>query len=242
MSARGGGTNAIRKWIGVILKWAVASAMAPLVWTMARGLALMLSGDAPALSPRLAAFLQGAGLYLLVHIPFWKPKPIYLLGHRMLQKLFVMILGGHVSTIPQGATGQGSEVAAKPAAGGSKEQLLAAVSPALIPIYTLLLTLGLGIWRSSGQVSLNDHWVALGVGASTAFHLLMAIETIQETREQQTVEGYVLTLEFIALAAVVVTVLCLAFLLPDLSVGQCFQQAFHETLAIYTAVLHQLFF
>ena len=232
----------MKKWISLILKWTVATALAPLVWTTAHSVATTLATDDAMLSHRFAPFLEGAGLYLLLHIPFWKPKPIYLLGHRLLQKLFASMLGGQVSTIPPGAIAQGSEVPAKPSASKSKEPVLAAVSPALIPVYTLLLTMGLGVWRASGRGTLNDEWVALGVGAGTAFHLLMAIDTIQETREQQTVGGYLLTLEFIALSTSMCTILCLAFLLPDLSVGNFFQQAFRDALAIYSAILHQLFF
>ena len=222
----------MRKWIGVMLKWIVAVTLAPLVWTMARSIAGALGNGEVALSQRFTPFLAGAGLYLLVHIPFWKPKPVYLLGHRLLQKLFTAMLGGQVSTIPQGKIAQGSEVPAKPGSSGSKEHVLAAVSPALMPVYTLALTAALGIWRSSGQVSFNEAWVTMAIGACTAFHLLMAIETIQETRDQQSFEGYVITLEFIALSTGLLTILCLAFLLPDIALGVFFQQAFHEAVAI----------
>ena len=233
----------IRKWIGLILKWAVAAALAPWVWTMTRSFAGSLTSADVTISQRLVAFIEGVGLYLVLHIAFWKPKPIYLLGHRLLQKLFQVLLGGQVQTIPQGPMGQGSEVAAKPkAAAGSKEQTLAAVSPALIPVYTILLAVVLGLLRSTAQLMLSDETMCRLVGISVALHLLMAIDTIQETRAQQTFVGYLLTLEFIALATLVVTTLCLAFLLPDLSVGGFFQQAFQETLAIYTAGLNELLY
>ena len=162
-------------------------------------------------------------------------------GHRVLQKVFQAILGGQVNTIPQGPIAQGSEVPAKPKSGGN-EQVLAAVSPALIPVYTLLLTLAVGLLRTYTQLVLSDRIVCFGVGVSTAFHLCLAIDTIQETRAQQTFETYLITLEFIALATIGITTLCLAFLLPDLSVGSFFQQAFREALRIYTAGLHDLLY
>jgi len=234
----------IRKWIGLILKWVVAVALAPVVWTMARSFTASLNSGETSVAPRLVAFVQGIGLYLALHVAFWKPKPIYLFGHRLLQQLFQAMLGSHVSTIPQGAMAQGSEVPAKPKGkgAGSQGQVLAAVSPALIPVYTILVSAGLGLVRLWTPLILSELLIAAALGASLAFHLLMAIETIQETRQQQTFVAYLITLEFITLATVIITTLCFAFLVTDLSVGSFLQQAFQETVAIYTAILNELLY
>jgi len=190
---------------------------------------------------RLVPFVEGIGLYLVWHVAFWKPKPVYLLGHRILQKLFELLLGGQVGTLPptdakstQGPTVQG------PQKSRSGPQVLAAVSPALIPVHTLFVTAVLGVLRATRAFELPPTLLLLALGVTTALHLVMAIETLQETRKQQTFIGYLLTLELMSLSTLGLTIVSLAFLLPDLSVGSIYQQAFNEALAFYAVWWNEL--
>jgi len=230
----------IARWIARILKWMLAVLLAPLVVTATRSFTELLASTDVAVPQRLVALIEGIGLYLVVHLAVWKPKPFYLLGHRVLQHLLNGVMGGHVRAMPAGPQEVFGASASAPATDG-KEPVLAAVSPALVPIYTLLAAVGVGVVRATAVWPVSEAVLLRIIGASAAFHLLMALDTLQETRRQQMFAGYLVTVELVYLATLGVTLMCLALLLGDVSLREIVQQTVRDTFAIYAALYQQLF-
>jgi len=236
----------IARWIARILKWMLAVLLAPLVVTATRSFTELLASTDVAVPQRLVALIEGIGLYLVVHLAVWKPKPFYLLGHRVLQHLLNGVMGGHVRAMPAGPQEVFGASASAPAARSApvtdgKEFVLAAVSPALVPIYTLLAAVGVGVVRATAVWPVSEAVLLRIIGASAAFHLLMALDTLQETRRQQMFAGYLVTVELVYLATLGVTLMCLALLLGDVSLRDIVQQTVRDTFAIYAALYQQLF-
>lgn len=150
-------------------------------------------------------WLYGAGIlaYGLTEILFKKPMWIYVVGHEMTHAISGILSGARVHHFR--ASSRGGEVRL------SKSNFLIALSPYIIPFYSLLVI---------GVYAIASHWVKnpylvygfqFLVGATLAFHVSLTYHAIHKRQPDLKILGLFLSMTIIALGnAVVIAMFCVA--------------------------------
>lgn len=218
------------------MKFVVGVLLLPACLGATQGLARALEeGDATA--GWLRAFGWGVGLYLLLHIVFYKPTPLFTLSHRILQAVATWLFGGKVAPGATGGKGGGPSGAVS---AGNKGPILAVLSPYLIPIYTLLAALGFRLAALRLPLELYSAWVVGGLAWLTAFHLVQSLESIQRN-ENITHAGYLISVSLVYLVTLSLSVVAMSWALPGISLGQYLRHAASASSGLYVAIVRQLF-
>ena len=125
-------------------------------------------GNIHNLSQNQLYFLLGAGAYLVLHLVFWRPVYLYILGHELIHAISTWICGGKVKSIK--VTSKGGTLWT------TKSNFFISLSPYFFPIYTVLLSLLYFIISLFHNI---DHYIPFfiaSIGFSLAFHIVLTID------------------------------------------------------------------
>ena len=236
----------IWQWLGRLLKAVIACATIPLIIGLAG--ALIQQADIITAGPRSVGqwFRIGCWIYLGIHLLFYQPKVLFQFQHGLLSRLATWLFGDQVSTV-EPDTGKGKGKAKSRAAksdGGSKLQggsTLVAVSPYLIPLYSVLICGLAWLLRRWTQRWWIDAGAALLLGASVMLHWVMTADDLREDRERFPLTTYVLTLGLIGVLTLVLISLVLPLAAPGVSPAQLLTDAWSRARAIYASLVQTLF-
>ncbi len=191
-------------------------------------------------------FLWGVMGYVALHLLFYKPTVLFRASHALLARLAGGLFGGQVATVdPDAPAGSKPKAKSKGSgkSGGSRQgSTLVALSPYLVPLAVILVSLG--AWAAS-------HWVetsalsgvaSLLLGVALTFHLAMTAEDLQQDRARFPVELYLMALALSGLASLLVAICCLPLAVPGFSIPSALADAMASDRAMYTAIIHTLFF
>lgn len=179
------------------------------------------------------AFFWGVGIYLLIHLVLHKPIRLYVFGHELTHAISSWICGGSVSSFS--VSGRGGKIVT------NRVNTFILLSPYLIPIYTVLITLAyfiLSLFYSLQDYNLTFIFL---VGFSLAFHLLLTIETLKTEQPDLLESGYLFSLLLIYITNLLLVSIILSLIFPEMSLQIFFQKAGGIVKNVYEALFRQLF-
>lgn len=235
----------IWQWLGRLLKAVIACATIPLIIGLAG--ALIQQADAVPAGPRSVGqwFRIGCWIYLGIHLLFYQPKALFQFQHGLLSRMATWLFGGQVATVePDTGKGKGktkSRAAKSDSSGKPEGSTLVAVSPYLVPFYSVLVCGLAWLIRRWTQHWWVDAGAALLLGGSVMLHWVMTADDLREDRERFPLTTYVLTIGLIGVLTLGLISLVLPLVAPGVSPAELLTDAWARTRAIYASLVQTLF-
>ena len=180
-----------------------------------------------------AYFLNGAVIYLIMHLVLYKPNYFYVLGHEIAHALATFICGGGVCSFRVSARGGGVLT--------TKSNFFIALFPYFFPTYTLFFWLVYFLFSLFRDVSkLIPHFLFL-VGFSLTFHLVMTINSLKVKQTDIFKTGYLFSVSLIYILNILLVSLILSLVFKDFSFSAFFHSALERAGDIYYAGYEHLF-
>jgi hypothetical protein len=184
------------------------------------------------LAGSLKYFLWGIASYAVIHLLFYKPTYLYVLGHEAVHAGVVWIFGGKVKSFKV-SKGGGS-------VGATKSNVVIDLSPYFVPIYAIIITIVYFIVASSYNI--NGSVFMFLVGFALAFHMISTIEVMKIRQPDIIKSGYLFSIVMVYALNVIVISVIFGLLFPSFSVKSFFIDAWRSSWYIYTGSMKQLFF
>lgn len=219
----------LKRWAGVL----VAIALLPmLVGYTAAFIAYLAS--VPAMTAAQLAFLIGTTAYLAWHTMVAKPVRAYVFGHELMHAVATWASGGQVKAFKVSA--KGGHV------GATKNNLLIALAPYLIPSYSILAALA---WVVAGwfwDTQPYTPWFYGVMGATLAFHWAFTAEFVKTQQPDLVESGRLLSLTLIYWVNLGIVALAVTLVTPPMRFWTYLADGYQRSGAFYTAIIRQLFF
>ena len=185
------------------------------------------------------------GLILWTIAFFWLPRPVwlYVWAHEMTHAIFTIICGGRVTHFH--VTAKGGHVLT------DKNNVLIALSPYFIPLYTLILVPGcllLGTFFDltlrlplPGGFGFRPLWgVFLMIGLTWGFHLTFTLWMIGKDQPDLRINGFFFSIALIYLVNAFLIAFLLTAAAPDLSAGGFLRTWGEHAVGVSRAIAHAL--
>ncbi len=178
-------------------------------------------------------FLLGAVSYTIIHLVFYKPTYLYILGHELIHVFSTWVCGGKVSSFH--ISSRGGSVST------TKSNFFIDLSPYFVPVYTIAIS---AIWFLASRfwdlASYRGHFIFL-VGFSLTFHLVLTVEFLKIRQPDILKAGYLFSIALIYIANVAIIVAVLSALFFNLSFVEFLKSSSALSLNIYKSAFGQLF-
>ena len=187
----------------------------------------------PMLTAAQAMFLYGIATYVVIHIFIIKPDFLYVFGHESTHALTAKIFGGKIFDFKVSSKGGSVKT--------DKVNTTVALTPYVIPFYTLLVCLIYviaGLFRDVKPFT--GHFV-FALGASLAFHLVQTAEYLKQKQPDIIKSGYIFSMPFVVFVNIAITAAILSFLFTEFSFKQMSLSTFEQTRDLYAGVWQQVF-
>ena len=215
-----------------LIKNAIAILFIPIVISLTKTFYLELAGVKSLTGPA-RHFLWGFSAYAFMYIVLFKMDFLYVLGHEFMHVIAVWIFGGKVISVKV-KKNRGSVTS-------TKKNIFIDLAPYLVPVYTVLVSLGYLIASSFWQLdSYLPHFIFIA-GFAFSFHLIMTIEKVKIEQPDFLDFGYLNSLILIYLVNVIVMAFFFKFLFSDFIFGNFMDSFFTSTKELYIAIYEQLF-
>lgn len=184
------------------------------------------------LSGSLNFFVWGIASYAIMHLVFYKPTYLYVLGHEAVHAGMAWLFGGKVKSIK--VSKEGGSVAT------NKTNTAIELGPYFVPIYAIIIAIVYFIIASSYNI--NGSVFIFLMGFALAFHVISTIE-VMKTRQPDIVKsGYFFSIVMIYVLNILVVSFIFAMLFSSFSEKKFLVDFFMISKKVYAAVLRQLFF
>lgn len=236
--------------LGRILKAVMVCVLVPLAGGLLAGILQQLDASSVwGVSVRRWVIWGFLG-YVGVHLILYRPVALFRVNHRLFSSLAEWLFGSHVASVEQTGGGAKRQPPKKSKRSSQSERdsatadasTLVAVSPYVVPLYTVLVCVLGWALRQRWPWELVGVPVSLLLGITIAFHWVMTADDLQAQRERWTIETYLLAVGLIFVLTLLLTGACAAWTVPDFA----FPQALTDGLAIarstYTTLINRLFF
>jgi hypothetical protein len=229
----------------------VKALMVVLVLPLAIGLLLGILEQLDLASPAGATFRQWIGwgfcTYLGIHILLYRPVTLFRGSRQLFSSIALWLFGGQVASVDSSVGDKEKGKGAKGAKGskgdaGGQGSTLVAFSPYVVPLYAVLICLIGWALRQWWDRAYIDGAISFLVGLAIAFHWLMTADELQQQRERWHLETYLLAISLVFMMTLVIGALCLPLAVPEFSFLRAWADTLTRTQAIYTAIVHRLFF
>jgi hypothetical protein len=180
----------------------------------------------------LPYFVWGIVSYVIIHLLFYKPTYVYVLGHEAVHAGMAWIFGGKIKNFK--VSGKGGSVST------DKTNFIIELAPYFFPIYTVIVTLIYFVVSQSYPV--NGSIFLFLIGFTLAFHIVATIEIMKVKQPDIVKSGYMFSIAFVYIVNIIVisTIFGLAF--PGFTLHKFFLDFWEFSKYIYVAVVRQLFF
>jgi hypothetical protein len=178
-------------------------------------------------------FFYGIAAYVVLHIVFFKPIYLYVLGHEALHVLATWICGGKVTSFKVSSAGGSVET--------TKANFFVALAPYLFPFYTIVTSLIFGGMSLLMDVSSFVPIFIFALGFTLVFHLIMTIEMIKKKQQDIAETGYIFSINLIFICNLVIFALALSLLFSDVNFIDYVMFSIVETKEIFLSIFNQLF-
>ncbi|MFA6142892.1 MAG: hypothetical protein WC738_06350 [Candidatus Omnitrophota bacterium] len=184
------------------------------------------------LAGSLQYFLWGISSYVILHLLFYKPTYLYVLGHEAVHAGIAWIFGGKIKSFK--VSGEGGSVST------TKSNTVIELSPYFVPIYAIIISVIYFIIASS--YSVNSTVFIFLIGFALAFHMVSTIEVMKIRQPDIVKSGYFFSIVMVYVLNIFVISLIFALLFQSFSVKKFFIDSWVLSKDIYVAAIKQLFF
>ena len=184
-----------------------------------------------ALASSLSFFLWGISAYVVLHLLFYKPTYLYVLGHEAVHAGIAWIFGGKIKSFK--VSEKGGSV------GTSKSNVVVELSPYFVPIYAIIITLVYFVIASSYRV--NGSVFIFLIGFALAFHMISTIEVMKIRQPDIVKSGYFFSIITVYALNIIVIALMFSLMFPEFSAKKFFIDSWEMSKDAYIGIWKQLF-
>ena len=217
--------------IKIVIKFIIGILSLPICYSVTKAFYgnFMLIQDASKILP---SFVWGIISYVILHLLFYKPTYMYVLGHEAVHAGVAWIFGGKI---------KGFKVSEK---GGSvktdKTNFIIELAPYFFPIYTIVVTLIYFVVSQSYPI--NGSIFLFLIGFTLAFHIVATVEIMKVKQPDIVKSGYMFSIAFVYIVNIIVISSIFGLTFPGFAINQFFLDFWTNSKYIYVAVIRQLFF
>ncbi|MCX5686850.1 MAG: hypothetical protein NTW09_05285, partial [Candidatus Omnitrophica bacterium] len=172
------------------------------------------------------------GSYVILHLLFYRPTYLYVLGHEAVHAGISWIFGGKIKSFK--VSGEGGSVAT------DKSNVIVELSPYFVPIYAIIISVIYFVIASSYNI--NGAVFIFLIGFALAFHMISTIEVMKIRQPDVVKSGYFFSIVMVYVLNMVVISLIFGMLFPSFSVKKFLIDSWALSKNIYVAAVRQLFF
>lgn len=183
-------------------------------------------------APNLHYFFWGIVVYVVLHLLFYKPAYLYVLGHEAVHAGVAWIFGGKIKSFK--VSEEGGQVAT------TKSNFIIELAPYFIPIYTMIITAIYFVVSRSYPIQGGTFMFLIGF--TLAFHLVSTIETMKIKQPDIIKSGYIFSIAIVYVVNIIVISLIFGMVFEGFSISKFFLDLWMASKYIYVAVIRQLFF
>ena len=184
------------------------------------------------LAPSLNFFVWGIVSYVVLHLLFYKPTFLYVLGHEAVHAGTAWIFGGKVKGFS--VSREGGSVAT------DKTNTAIELSPYFVPIYAIIIAVIYFVVASSYNI--NGATFVFLIGFALAFHIISTIEVMKIRQPDIVKSGYLFSIILVYVLKIVVISLIFGLLFPSFKLKAFFIDVWWCSKEMYVAIVKQLFF
>lgn len=177
-------------------------------------------------------FIYGIVSYAVLHILFYKPTYLYVLGHEAVHAGVAWLFGGRIKSFK--VSDEGGSVAT------DKSNIIIELSPYFVPIYAILITAIYFLIVSSYNI--NGSTFVFLISFALAFHIISTIEILKIRQPDIVKSGYFFSIMMVYILNIIVISLIFSFVFPSFSIKRFFIDLWSISKEIYAAIVKQLFF
>lgn len=184
------------------------------------------------LSGILKYFVWGVGAYVVLHLLFYKPTFVYVLGHEAVHAVTSWAMGGKINSFKVSETGGSVST--------TKSNAFIELSPYFIPIYTVIIMAVYFVIAYSYKI--NGAAFIFLIGFTLTLHLVMTIEVMKIRQPDLMKSGYLFSIVLVYVLNIIIIAMLFSLLFPSFSSKKFFMDSYVYSKNIYAAVIKQLFF
>ena len=185
-----------------------------------------------ALAGSLSSFLWGIAAYAALHLLFYKPAYLYVLGHEAVHAGIAWIFGGKIKSFK--VSEKGGSV------GTDKSNVIIELGPYFVPIYAIIITVIYFVIASSYRI--NGSTFIFLIGFALAFHMISTIEVMKIRQPDIVKSGYLFSIIMVYVFNIIVISLIFSLIFSEFSIKRFFIDSWLLSKGAYIAVVRQLFF
>ena len=211
-------------------KLVVGVLLLPLCWMATAGLFGVFNepgGRGLWHSEEVWIFSVGFLLWLLAFLFLPRPTGLYVVGHEHTHAIFVRLCGGRVGRIH--STSEGGYIVS------DKNNFLIALSPYIVPFWTLVSLAMLGSARFFIDIPWFDRLLFFSTGVTWSFHITFTIDMIWKGQPDIEENGRFFSLSLIYLCNILLIAIMLVVASPRVSQRDFFSRAAREGMEIFRA-------
>ncbi|MDP3791724.1 MAG: hypothetical protein Q8R38_06765 [Candidatus Omnitrophota bacterium] len=180
----------------------------------------------------LRYFVWGIVSYSILHLLFYKPAYLYVLGHEAVHAGVAWLFGGKIKSFK--VSEEGGSV------GTTKSNFIIELAPYFFPIYTIIITIIYFVVSQSYPI--NGAIFLFLIGFTLAFHIISTVEIMKVKQPDIVKSGYVFSIAIVYIVNIIVMSMIFGLTFPGFTIGKFFLDLWSQTQYIYVAVIKQLFF
>lgn len=184
------------------------------------------------LAVNISYFTWGIASYVVLHLLFYKPTYLYVLGHESVHAGLAWIFGGKIKSFKVSEDG-GS-------VGTDKSNFVIELGPYFIPIYAIIITIIYFVIASSYNI--NGGLFVFLIGFALAMHMVSTIEVMKIRQPDIVKSGYLFSIVLVYILNIVVISFIFSMMFQTFSIGKFFVDLWGQSKYIYLAIYRQLFF
>jgi len=177
-------------------------------------------------------FIWGIASYVILHLLFYKPTYLYVLGHESVHAGLAWVFGGKIKSFKVSENG-GS-------VGTDKSNFVIELGPYFIPIYAIIITIIYFVVASS--YSINGALFVFLIGFTLAMHMISTIEVMKIRQPDIVKSGYLFSIVTVYILNIVVISFIFSLMFQTFSMHKLFLDLWAFSKYIYVAIYRQLFF
>jgi len=183
------------------------------------------------LSGSLNSFLWGVASYTFLHVLFYKPTYLYVLGHEAVHAGVSWVMGGKIKSFK--ASSEGGSV------GTTKTNTVVELSPYFVPIYAIIIAIVYFLVAASYNV--NHKVFIFLIGFALAFHMISTIEVMKVRQPDIVKSGYFFSIVLVYALNIAVISLIFSLKFPSFSEKKFFIDTWLYSKSVYIGIVKQLF-
>jgi hypothetical protein len=176
-------------------------------------------------------FAWGMVCYTALHLLFYKPTYLYVLGHETVHAGLSWIFGGKIKSFK--VSEKGGSV------GTDKTNVVVELGPYFVPLYAIIISLVYFVVASSYNV--NTSVFVFLIGFALAFHLISTIEVLKIRQPDIVKSGYFFSIVLIYMLNIAVISVILGMLFESFATKKFFVDTWTASKDIYLRAVKQLF-